>query len=81
MILFGTMVELCPISARDQSKLRQFGKKVLRGIILGYAFFAWRIWKGENLVAHIEELEKLDASEIYPGRIKRERSIEITNKR
>ena len=27
------------------------------------------IWKGDNLVADIEELEKMDASEIHPGRI------------
>ena len=34
---FGAMVEYRPISAKDQSRLHQFGKKVLPGIFLGYA--------------------------------------------
>ena len=29
----------------------------------------WRIWKGDNLVADTEELENMDASEIFPRRI------------
>ena len=41
---FGVMVEYHPISARDQSRLHQFGKKVLPGIFLGCALIA-----GENL--------------------------------
>ena len=47
-----------PISAKDLSRLHQFGKKVLPGIFLGYALYAGRIWKGDVLVAGIEELEK-----------------------
>ena len=38
-------------------------------IFLGYALIAGRIWKGYILVADIEELGKLDASEIYPRRL------------
>ena len=30
---------------------------------------AWEIWKGYILVADIEELENMDASDIYPRRI------------
>ena len=37
------------------------------------------IWKGDILVADIEELEKMDASEIYPRRIKR--SVNTTKRR
>ena len=33
----GAMVEYHPISAKDQSRLHQFGAKVLPGIFLGYA--------------------------------------------
>ena len=44
------------------------GKKVLPGIFFEYAF-AGAIWKGEILVAGIEELEKLDAAEIYSKRL------------
>ena len=31
------MIEYHAISAKDQSRLHQFGKKVLPGIIIGYA--------------------------------------------
>ena len=34
IIPFGAMVEYHPISARDQARLHQFGKKVLAGIFL-----------------------------------------------
>ena len=64
------MVEYCPISARDQSKLHQCGKKVLPGIFLGYVLIAKGIWKGDILVADIEDLDMMDASDIYPRRIK-----------
>ena len=60
-IPFGAMVEYCPISTRDQSRLHQFGKKVLLGIILGYALIAGGLWKRDILIADIEELEKMDA--------------------
>ena len=65
IIPFGSLVQYCPISAKDQSRIHQFGKKVLPGLFLGYALYARRIWKGDMLVADIEELETMDASEIY----------------
>ena len=40
IIPFGAMVEYHPISPRDQSRIHQFGKKVLPGIFLGYEFVA-----------------------------------------
>ena len=42
IIPFGAMIEYFPISAKDKSRLHQFGKKVLPGIFLGYALVAWR---------------------------------------
>ena len=45
-----------------------FGKKVLPGLFLGYALYAGGIWKGDIMVADIEELETMDASEIYSER-------------
>ena len=36
----GSLVEYHPISAKDQSGIHQFGKKVLPGIFLGYALNA-----------------------------------------
>ena len=66
------MVEYHLVSAKDQSRLHQFGNKVLPGIFLEYALYAERILKGDMLVADIEELEKLDASEIYTRRLNAE---------
>ena len=69
IIPFGSLVEYYPISAKDQSRIHQFGKKVLPGLFLGYALYAGRIWKGDVLVADLEELETMDASEIYSKRL------------
>ena len=44
-------------------------KEVLPGLFFGYALYAGRIWKGDILVADIEELETMDASEIYSKRL------------
>ena len=60
-----SLVEYHPITAKDQSIIHQFGKKVLPGLFLGYALYAGGIWKGDIWVADIEELETMDASEIY----------------
>ena len=39
-IPFGAMVEYHPISARDISRIHQFGPKVLPGLFLGYVLYA-----------------------------------------
>ena len=69
IIPFGSLVEYYPITAKDQSRIHQFGKKVLPGLFLGYALYAGRIWKGDVLIADLEELETMDASEIYSKRL------------
>ena len=76
-IPFGALVEYLPNSERDKAKFHQFGKKVLPGIFLRYALIAARIWKGDILIADFEELEKLDASEKNPRRLKCKRSPDI----
>ena len=68
IIPFGSLVEY-PITAKDQSRIHQFGKKVLPGFFLGYALYAGGIWKGDLLIADLEQLETMDASEIYPKRL------------
>ena len=65
---FGAMVEYHPISAKDMSKFHQFGSKVLPGIFLGYVLYAGGIWKGGMMIADIEELEEVDASEVHARR-------------
>ena len=39
------------------------------GLFLGYALYAGRIWKGDVLIADLEELETMDAPEIYSQRL------------
>ena len=69
IIPFGSLVEYHPITAKNQSRIHQFGKKVLPGLFLGYALYAGGIWKGDVLIADFEELETMDASEIYSKRL------------
>ena len=69
IVPFGSLVEHYPISTKDQSRIHQFRKKVLPGIFLGYALYAGGTWKGDILVADIEDLETMDASEIYSKRL------------
>ena len=69
IIPFGSLVEYHPITAKEKSRFHQFGKKVLPGLFLGYALYAGGIWKGDVLVADLEELETMDASEIYSKRL------------
>ena len=65
IIPFGSLVVYHPISAQDQSRIHQFGQTVLPGLFFGYNVYAGGIWKGDILVADIEELETMNASEIY----------------
>ena len=69
VIPFGAMVEYHPVSAKDLSRLHQFGPKVLPGIFHGYVLYAGGIWKGDIMVADIEELEEMDASELHVRRL------------
>ena len=43
IIPIGSLVEYHPITAKDQSRIHQFGKKVLPGLFLGYALCAGKI--------------------------------------
>ena len=69
VIPFGAMDESHFISAKDLSRLHQFGPKVLPGLFLRYALHAGGILKGDILIADIEELEQMDASELHARRL------------
>ena len=69
IIPFGSLVEYHPITAKDQSRIHQFGKKILPGLFVEYALYAGEIWRGDVLIADLEELETMDASEIYSKRL------------
>ena len=76
IIPFGSLVEYHLKTAKDQSRIHQFGKEVLPGLFLGYALYERGIWKGDVLVADLEELETMDASEIYSKRLNAKEVIE-----
>ena len=64
------MVEYHPITNCEGSVTNpSIGKKVLLGLFLGYDLYAGGIWKGDVLIADLEELETMDASEIYSKRL------------
>ena len=58
----GPMVEYHPVSAEDPIWQESFTWNVL----LGYALIAGKFWKGDIVVADIQELDNLNASEIHP---------------
>ena len=43
IVPFGSLVEYHPKIAKDQSRIHQFGKKILPGLFLGYASYA--VWE------------------------------------
>ena len=69
MIPCGSLVEYYPVTAKDQSRIHQFGKKVLPGFVPRIRSLRGGIWKGDVLIADLEELETMDASEIYSKRL------------
>ena len=83
------LVEYHPKTAKDQSRIHRFGKKVLPGLFLGYALYAGGIWKGDVLVADLEELETMDGrignllekTQCDRGDISQTRRIYFSNRR
>ena len=63
------MVEYHPISVKALSRLHQFGPKVLPGIFLGYVLHAGENLERRHYGADIEELERMDASELHARRL------------
>ena len=81
IIPFGSLVEYHSKTAKDQSRIHQFGKGVLPGLFLGHALNPGGIWKGDLLIADLEEMETLDASEIYSKRLNAKEEIFPKEKR
>ena len=75
IIPFDSLFEYYPISAKDQSRIHQFGKKIFSGLFHGCALFAGEFWKDNILIADIEELETMDVSEIYSKRLNAKEAI------
>ena len=69
-----------PTSPKDQAKIHQFGTNVLSAVFVSYELIAEGIWKGDTWIADLEELEILDASEIYARRLNVEEVFDITKR-
>ena len=69
IIPFGSLVEYHPITAKDQSRNPSIWKESLTWIVPQIRSVRGGIWKGDVLVADLEELETMDASEIYSKRL------------
>ena len=80
IIPFGSLVEYHPITAKDQSRIHQFGKKVLPGSFLGYALYAVGIWKGgvgdDGRIGNL-----LEKTQCKRGDISQTRRIYFSNRR
>ena len=60
-----TMKSAPRISVIISHMVHRVGKKVLPGLFLGYALYTEWIWKGDIMDADVDELERMDASEIH----------------
>ena len=69
IIPFGSLGWVLPYFCEGPVKNPSIWKKVLPQLFRGSALYAGWIWKGEILVADIEELETMDASETYSERL------------
>ena len=67
-IPFGTLVEYIPITAKEKSRIHQFGQKTLKGIFSGYVLRAGRGWSGDIMIADYEDVQESEASGIYVKR-------------
>ena len=70
----GSLVEYHPVIAKGPVKSPSIWKESLTWIVPLIRIVRWRgIWKGDVLVADLEELETMDASEIYSKKTQCER--------
>ena len=70
----GTLVEYIPITAKEKSRVHQFGKKALKGLFLGCVLHAEGGWSEALMTADNEDLQESEASEIH---VRRFRSKEV----
>ena len=67
-IPFGSLVKYHPITAKEQTRIHQFGES-FTWIVPRIRSSRGGIWKGDVLVADLEELETMDASAIHSKRL------------
>ena len=69
-VLFGTLVEYIPITEKEKSRVRQFGKKIVKGIFFGCVLRAGGGWSVDLMTAVNGNLQASEASETYVTRFK-----------
>ena len=62
-------LSITPFLRKTSQESINFGKYVLPGLFLGHALYAGGTWKGDIMIADIEELETMHVSEIYSERL------------
>ena len=65
---FGTLVEFFPITAKDKSRVHQFGKKTLNDIFLGYVSRAEGGCSGDLMMAYYEDFCKNQKSQKFTSK-------------
>ena len=69
IVPLGSLVGYHPVIAGDESRIHQFGKKSLTWIVSRIRCVHGVNLKGDVLVGDFDELETMDASEIYSKRL------------
>ena len=67
-IPFGTLVEYVPVTAKDKSRVHQFGKKTVKRKVLRYVPRAGEGWSEDLMIADHEDVQESEASEVYVKR-------------
>ena len=61
IVPFGSLVEYHPFTAKDHSRIHQFGKKVFPGLFLGYALYALQTLRSWRRWTHRKSTQKKDS--------------------
>ena len=82
---FGSLVQYHPVTVKDEWRIRQCVKKVVSfGLFFGYALYARGIWKGDVLIADLEDWRignLLEKTQCERGDISQTRRIYFSNRR
>ena len=66
---------------RSGLKFINLARKCYQESFLAMSWSQWEIWQGDILMADLEDLEEMDASDFYPRRINAKGSIDQTKRR
>ena len=73
----GAEIEYKPITEKDKSKLHKLGKKMMRGIFLGYVQQHGGGWSGDLYVVDWDDMQNADSFHEVEEKIKRFKAQEV----